>query len=427
LQRLAASFDGTVFYEMDCRANALRSILGHTQLLELDRAKKSMKDANIPGRLKEVALLFLELGAFSIGGPAVYIALMHQETVRRRRWIDEQRFLDLVGATNLIPGPNAAEMAIHLGLIRAGWPGLIASGALFVLPGLAATLFVAWAYVTYGSIAEVGWVLYGVKPVVIGIVVEALWKMGRKGIKGPTTGIVGLGVMVLYVLGFNEIALLFGGAALVLLVHGGGDYFKRGVATLVSIPLLFQGPLSTLYPGIVPFSQTTLFLSFLKIGSILYGSGYVLLAFLRSEFVVRLGWLTNQQVLDAIVAGQITPGPVFSSATFVGYLVGGWPSALLATLGIFLPSFLFVGLLSRVLPYVRKSPWAAVFLDGVNAASLGLMAGVTVNLGQTAIKDIFTIMLLLGTLLASFRLKVNPIWLIIVGGVLGAFYKLAAG
>jgi chromate transporter len=174
LQRLAASFDGTVFYEMDCRANALRSILGHTQLLELDRAKKSMKDANIPGRLKEVALLFLELGAFSIGGPAVYIALMHQETVRRRRWIDEQRFLDLVGATNLIPGPNAAEMAIHLGLIRAGWPGLIASGALFVLPGSAATLFVAWAYVTYGSIAEVGWVLYGVKPIVIGIVVDAL-------------------------------------------------------------------------------------------------------------------------------------------------------------------------------------------------------------------------------------------------------------
>jgi chromate transporter len=386
-----------------------------------------MKDIKLSGRLKEVALLFLKLGTFSFGGPAVYIALMHHETVRRRRWIDEQRFLDLVGATNLIPGPNAAEMAIHLGLIRAGWSGLIASGALFILPGMAATLLVAWAYVTYGSIPEVGWVLYGVKPVVIGIVIEALWKLGRKGIKGPTTAIVGIGIVALYILGFNEIALLFCGAAVVLLVHGGRHYLKHGLAAFAPMPVLFQIPLTTFYTSIVPFSQTTLFLNFLKIGSVLFGSGYVLLAFLRSEFVVRLGWLTNQQVLDAIVAGQITPGPVFSSATFVGYLVGGWPSALLATLGIFLPSFLFVGLLSRILPYVRRSPWAATFLDGVNAASLGLMAGVTVQLGQTAIIDIFTIVLLLVTLFVIFRLKVNPIWLIIGGGLLGAIYRLVIG
>jgi len=386
-----------------------------------------MKNNKLSGRLKEVALLFLKLGTFSFGGPAVYIALMHHETVRRRRWIDEQRFLDLVGATNLIPGPNAAEMAIHLGLIRAGWSGLIASGALFILPGMAATLLVAWAYVTYGSIPEVGWVLYGIKPVVIGIVIEALWKLGRKGIKGPTTAIVGIGIAALYILGFNEIALLFGGAAVVLLIHGGRHYLKHGLAAFATIPVLSQMPLTTLFTSVVPFSQTTLFLSFLKIGSVLFGSGYVLLAFLRSEFVVRLGWLTNQQVLDAVVAGQITPGPVFSSATFVGYLLGGWPSALLATLGIFLPSFLFVGLLSRILPYVRKSPWAATFLDGVNTASLGLMAGVTVQLGQTAIIDIFTIVLLLATLLVIFRLKVNPIWLIIGSGLLGAIYKLVIG
>jgi chromate transporter len=386
-----------------------------------------MKDTKLPGRLKEVALLFLKLGTFSFGGPAVYIALMQHETVRRRRWIDEQRFLDLVGATNLIPGPNAAEMAIHLGLIRAGWSGLIASGALFILPGMAATLLVAWAYVTYGSIPEVGWVLYGVKPVVIGIVIEALWKLGRKGIKGPTTATVGIGVVALYILGFNEIALLFGGAAVVLLVHGGRHYLKHGLAAVASIPVLFKIPLTTFYTSVIPFSQTTLFLSFLKIGSVLFGSGYVLLAFLRSEFVVRLGWLTNQQVLDAVVAGQITPGPVFSSATFVGYLVGGWPSALLATLGIFLPSFLFVGLLSRLLPFARKSPWAATFLDGVNIASLGLMAGVTVQLGQTAIIDIFTIVLLLVTLLVIFRLKINSVWLIIGGGLLGAIYKLIIG
>ena len=386
-----------------------------------------MKNNKLSGRLKEIALLFLKLGTFSIGGPAVYIALMHHETVRRRRWIDEQRFLDLVGATNLIPGPNAAEMAIHLGLIRAGWSGLIASRALFILPGMAVTLLVAWAYVMYGSLAEVGWVLYGVKPAVIGIVIEALWKLGRKAIKGPTTAIVGIGIVALYILGFNEIALLFGGAAVVLLVHGFRHYLRDGLAALAPIPALFQMPVTTLFTGVVPFSQTTLFLSFLKIGSILYGSGYVLLAFLRSEFVVRLGWLTDQQVLDAIVAGQITPGPVFSSATFVGYLVGGWPSALLATLGIFLPSFLFVGLLSRILPYVRKSPWAATFLDGVNAASLGLMAGVTVQLGRTAIIDVFTIVLLLMTLFVILRLKVNPIWLILGGGLLGAIYKLMVG
>jgi len=383
-----------------------------------------MRDIKFSGRLREVALLFLKLGTFSFGGPAVYLALMHHETVRRRRWVDEQRFLDLVGATNLIPGPNAAEMAIHLGLIRAGWSGLIAGGALFILPGMAATLLVAWAYVTYGSIAEVGWVLYGVKPVVIGIVIEALWKLGRKGIKGPATAIVGVGVVALYIVGVNEIALLFGGAVVVLLVHSARDLLKHGLPALAPIPVLFQTPLTALFTGVAPFSQTTLFLSFLKIGSVLFGSGYVLLAFLRSEFVVRLGWLTDQQVLDAVVAGQITPGPVFSSATFVGYLLGGWPSALLATLGIFLPSFLFVGLLSRILPYVRKSPWAAVFLDGVNASSLGLMAGVAVQLGQTAIIDIFSLVLLLATLFVMFRLKVDPIWMIIGGGLLGVIATL---
>jgi len=378
-------------------------------------------------RLREVALLFLKLGALSFGGPAVYVALMHHETVHRHRWIDEQRFLDLVGTTNLIPGPNATEMAIHLGLIRAGWRGLIAAGTLFILPGMAATLLVAWAYVTYGSIPEVGWVLYAVKPVVIGIVIEALWNLGRKGIKGPPTAAVGVGIAALYLLGFNEIALLFGGAAVVLLVYSGRRLMKHGLFAVVSIPALFEISSTTLNAAVVPFSQTGLLLSFLKIGSVLFGSGYVLLAFLRSEFVANLGWLTNQQVLDAVVAGQITPGPVFSSATFIGYLVGGWPSALLATLGIFLPSFLFVGLLSRILPFVRKSPWAATFLDGVNAASLGLMAGVTVQLGKTALVDIFTVVLSFISLLVIFRFRVNSVWLILGGGLLGAIYKLVLG
>jgi len=378
-------------------------------------------------RLREVALLFLKLGALSFGGPAVYIALMHRETVHRRGWIDEQRFLDLVGATNLIPGPNATEMAIHLGLIRAGWRGLIAAGALFILPGMVATMLVAWAYVTYGSIPEVGWVLYGVKPVVIAMVVEALWSLGRKGIKGLTTAAVGIGVVALYLLGFNEIALLFGGAAVVLFVYGGRRLVKYGLLVVVPMSMLPQITLTTLSAAAAPFSQSALLLSFLKIGSVLFGSGYVLLAFLRSEFVAHLGWLTNQQVLDAVVAGQITPGPVFSSATFIGYLLGGWPSALLATLGIFLPSFLFVGLLSRILPFVRKSPWTATFLDGVNVASLGLMAGVTIQLGQTALIDIFTVLLSLITLFVIFRFGINLVWLIVGGGLLGAIYKFVLG
>ncbi|MGB7294897.1 MAG: chromate efflux transporter, partial [Candidatus Aminicenantales bacterium] len=364
-----------------------------------------MKDVKPWDRLKEAAWLFLKLGALSFGGPAVYIALMHQETVERRHWVDEQRFLDLVGATNLIPGPNAVEMAGHLGLIRAGWRGLIAGGALFILPGMAATLAVAWAYVTYGSIPAVEWVLYGMKPVVIGIVLQALWNLGRKGIKGPTTALAGTVVAVLYLLGFNEIALLFCGAAAVFLVGGGRRFLRHGLEAIVPIPVLLQMPLAAFYEGVVRFSQSALFLGFLKIGSVLFGSGYVLLAFLRAEFVQRLGWLTEQNVLDAVIAGQITPGPVFSSAAFVGYLVGGWPAALLATLGIFLPSFLFVGLLSRILPFVRKSPWAGIFLDGVNVASLGLMAGVTVQLSRAAIVDVFTVALLLASLFVIFRLK----------------------
>jgi chromate transporter len=392
-----------------------------------DVAIEAKTTTKLSERLREVALLFLKLGALSFGGPAVYIALMHRETVNRRRWIDEQRFLDLVGATNLIPGPNATEMAIHLGLIRAGWRGHIAAGALFILPGMAATMLVAWAYVTYGSIPEVGWVLYGVKPVVIAMVVEALWSLGRKGIKGLTTATVGIGVVVLYFLGFNEIALLFAGAAVVLLVYGGRRLLKHGLLVVVPMFALPQITWTTLTAAAAPFSQSALFLSFLKIGSVLFGSGYVLLAFLRSEFVAHLGWLTNQEVLDAVVAGQITPGPVFSSATFIGYLLGGWPSALLATLGIFLPSFLFVGLLSRILPYVRKSSWTASFLDGVNVASLGLMAGVTVQLGQTALIDIFTVLLSLITLFIIFRFRVNLVWLILGGGLLGAIYKFALG
>ncbi len=380
-------------------------------------------------RLREVALLFLRLGATSFGGPAAYIGLMHHEIVVRRQWMDDQKFLDLVSATMLLPGPNATEIASHLGLIRAGWRGLIAAGCLFILPGTAAILVVDWAYVTYGSIPEVGWILYGVKPTIIAIVARAIWSLGYKAIKGPLALVISLGVLALYLLRVDEIALLFAGAAIVLLVRSGPWLWRHGgPAILVAPALLLKLPVALSSAGAIAFNQTTLFLTFLKIGATLFGSGYVLLAFLNSQFVTGFGWLTSSQVIDAIaVAGQITPGPIFNSAAFIGYILGGVPSALLATAGIFLPSFILVGLLSRVLPHIRKSWWAGSFLDGVNAASLGLMAAVTIELGRAVLVDVFAIMITAGSLFLLFRYKINSVWLVLGGGALGAVYKLILG
>jgi chromate transporter len=388
-----------------------------------------MKDINYSERLKDVALLFLRLGATSFGGPAAYIGLMHHEIVVRRKWIDDQRFLDIMGAVNLIPGPNATEVAAHIGLIRAGWLGLIMAGGLFIIPGTAAIMVVAWAYVKYGSLPQVGWVLYGVKPAVIAIIVVAIWSLARKGIKSPLLIIVGLGVLGLYLFGINEIALLLGGAVIFVLIQSGRRLIKQRTAALMLAPaLLLKFPFVGLAASTVAFSQTTLFLTFLKMGATLFGSGYVLLAFLNSEFVVNLGWLTHAQVVDAIaVAGQITPGPVFNSAAFVGYLLGGWSSALLAALGIFLPSFILVGILSRFLPAMRKSWWAGSFLDGINAASLGLMAAVTIQLGRSVLIDPFTIILALVALFLLIKFKISSVWLVLGGGAMGIIYKLILG
>jgi chromate transporter len=389
----------------------------------------SAPNENLKGKgtyFKEVAWLFLRIGATAFGGPAAYIAIMQRETVRQRHWLGDQEFLDIVGATNLIPGPNATETALYLGLVRAGWPGYASAGILFILPGMLATLVLAWVYVAYGSLPEVGWVLYGVKPMVVAIVIQALWDLGRKGVKGPLTAIVGAAALAFYLLGFNEIAVLFAGAGVLLLFTSGRYIFKKGLSALLVLPMI-KIPFSRLLTASAPFSQTTLFLTFLKIGAVLYGSGYVLLAFFNSEFVVRLGWLTHQQLLDAIAAGQVTPGPVATSATFVGYIMGGWPSALLATLAFFIPSFFFVALVSRILPRLRKSWWSGAFLDGVNVSSLGLMLGVTWQLGRAAIVDWFTIMLAAAALFLVFRFKINSAWLILGGGLLGVARKILVG
>jgi chromate transporter len=373
--------------------------------------------------LREVVQLFLRIGATAFGGPAVYIAIMQRETVRNRHWLDDQEFLDMVGATNIVPGPNATEMALYLGLVRAGWFGYVLSGLLFIIPGVLVTLVLAWVYVSYGPLPQVGWVLYGVKPIVIAIVVQALWDLGRKAVKNALTAIVGITVIVFYFLGFNEIALLFAGAGVVLFFSSWRHFVKNDVSALILIPIL-KAPVVIFSAIKVQFSQTTLFLTFLKIGSVLYGSGYVLVAFFSSEFVQRLGWLTHQQLLDAIAVGQITPGPIASSATFIGYLMGGWPSALLATLAFFLPSFVFVALLSRIVPYLRKKWWSGAFLDGVNITSLGLMAGVTWTLGRAGIIDWFTITLTIVALFLVFKFKINSTWLILGGALLGVVGKL---
>jgi len=366
-------------------------------------------------RLTEVAKLFLKLGITAFGGPAAHIAMMHDETVKRRGWLNDQEFLDLVGATNLIPGPNSTEMAIHIGFLRGGWLGLIIGGTCFIVPAMLIVLLLAWVYVRFGSTAQAEWLLYGVKPVVISIIVQALWNLGRKAVKGLLTAGVAVIVIALYFVGVNEIALLFAGGLLVMFATNWRRLRRKVVGALL-IPLGGVGALSHVS---APFSLPLLFLTFLKIGSVLYGSGYVLLAFLRADFVVRYGWLTDRQLMDAIAIGQVTPGPVFTTATFIGFVLGGVPGALLATLGIFLPSFIFVAISNPLIPRMRKSAWVSGLLDGVNVASLGLMAAVAWQLGRASVTDPLTVLMALASFVLLIRLKVNSTWLIVGGALIG--------
>jgi chromate transporter len=365
-------------------------------------------------RLTEVAKLFLKLGMTAFGGPAAHIAMMHNEIVKRRKWLSDQQFLDLVGATNLIPGPNSTEMAIHIGFLRAGWPGLIVGGICFIVPAMLIVLFLAWVYVRFGATPQAEWLLYGIKPVVIAIIVQALWSLGQKAVKGAPTAAVAVIVIILYFMGMNEIALLFGGGLIVMLLTNYRRLRRRMAG--IFIPLSSVGILSYVS---IPFSLPQLFLTFLKIGAVLYGSGYVLLAFLRADFVVRFGWLTDQQLMDAIAIGQVTPGPVFTTATFIGFVLGGIPGALLATLAIFLPSFIFVAISNPLIPRIRNSAWVSGLLDGVNVASLGLMAAVTWQLGRASLTGPLTILIALSSFVLLIWLKVNSTWLIAGGGLIG--------
>jgi chromate transporter len=369
--------------------------------------------------LAEVAGLFLKLGFIAFGGPAAHIAMMREEVVRRRRWVGDQQFLDLLGASNLIPGPTSTELAIYLGYTRAGWQGLILAGTCFILPAMLMVMALAWAYVRYGATPQAAWVLYGIKPAIIAIIVQAIWGLTRAAAKGPVLAAVGAAVVALYLLGVNVIVLLFGAGALMMAVTS-ARRVRGAVRLAAAVPLrdIAAVGLPALAPG-GTVHLATLFLTFLKIGAVVYGSGYVLLAFLRQDFVDRLHWLTDRQLIDAVIVGQFTPGPVFTTATFIGYLTGGVPGALLATLGIFLPSFLFVALVYPLVPRLRASALTGAFLDGANVAAVGLMAAVTWQLGRAAIVDTPTLAVAVLATAALLRVQMNSAWLVLGGALVG--------
>jgi chromate transporter len=371
--------------------------------------------------LWSVAWFFLRLGTTAFGGPAAHIALMEEEVVRRRGWLTHAEFLDLLGAANLLPGPSSTEVAIYIGHRIAGWPGLVLAGVCFILPAALLVTAIAWAYVTFHTLPQVAGLLYGVKPVVVAVVVQALWRLGRACVRSVFLAVVGAAAVVLLALGAHELAVLFGAGLFVMLVRAFATRRRQppppGLLPLLKTPAL---PLaSAAVSAAAPVGLWPLFLFFLKVGSVIFGSGYVLLAFLRTDLVERWHWLKEDQLLDAVAVGQVTPGPVFTTATFIGYVLAGPVGAAVATAGIFLPGFVFVALSVRLLPRLRKSALAGAFLDGVNVGSLALMAVVTWQLGWAAIIDVPAAVLALGCAVLLFRFRVNATWLVLGGAALG--------
>ena len=373
-------------------------------------------DAARPTSLGELAWLFGRLGVTAFGGPAAHVAMMEDEVVRRRGWMPRDRFLDLLGATNLIPGPNSTELAIHIGHERRGWAGLVVAGACFILPAVAIVTAIAWAYVRFGALPEVAGVLSGVSPVIIAVVMQALWSLGRSAVKSSALAAVGVAALAASLVGVNELIILLVAGGLVVIGRG---VFPRTGRAASWLPVPWLGATTTAAAATTSFGLGPLFLVFLKVGSVLFGSGYVLLAFLRGDLVERLHWLTESQLLDAVAVGQVTPGPVFTTATFIGYVLGGGGGAVVATLGIFLPAFVFVAISGPLIPRIRRSPAAGAVLDGVNVASLALMAAVTIQLGRAAIVDVPTAILAVISALVLIRYRPNSAWLVLGGAVTG--------
>jgi chromate transporter len=362
--------------------------------------------------LRELAGFFLRLGTTAFGGPAAHIAIMEDELVRRRKWLSREKFLDLLGASNLIPGPSSSELAIHIGYLLGGWPGLLVAGICFILPAACMVGGLAWAYVHFGKLPEVPAILYGVKPVVIAVILQALWGLGRTAIKTTYLGFVAVLSVLLSVFALHPLLLLLLAGGLACLPH-----LRAQRLSLSALPSLTIS--SAALATATTFSLSSLFLIFLKIGAIVFGSGYVLLAFLRADLVSNRGWLTDAQLVDAVAVGQVTPGPVFTTATFIGFILGGIRGAVLATIGIFVPAFILVAVSGPLVPRIRKSKIAGAILDGVNVASLALMAVVTWQLGRASIMDVVTVVLAIASLFVLLRFRFNSAWLVLIGSVIG--------
>lgn len=367
---------------------------------------------NARGTLREIAKEFLRLGFVAYGGPAAHIAMMEERYVRRRGWLTRERFLDLLGAASLLPGPSSTEVAIYLGEIRGGLAGLIVAGACFILPAAALVMVLAWAYMNYGAMPQVAGLLYGIKPVVVALIAQAIWNLSRTALKTVWLSGLTASAIALAVWGVSPLIVLIAAGGLWILLHEGGKLARNKAAVAGWLGTGAAGTIAVI--GILP-----LFLYFLKVGAVLVGSGYVLLAVLRADLVVKMHWLTDGQLLDAIAVSQATPGPFFTVATFIGYLLGGWKGAVLATVGMFLPAFVYVGLTAGFLSTLRKSPLASAFLDGVNAAALALMALVGWQFARAAIVNLPAIVLMIVSAVLVFRYKVNSAWLVLGGAIAG--------
>ena len=377
-------------------------------------------------KYKEIASVFFRLGCFAFGGPAAHIAMMEDEIVTKRKWMDRQHFLDLIGATNLIPGPNSTEMAIHCGYQRGGIVGLILSGVCFIFPAVLITGALAWVYVEYGELPEIKPFLYGIKPAVIGIILMAVHKLSKKAVKSWVLAVIGIGVAALNFLGVNELIAILGGGIIGMIILLAMGAVKKDGPKKNWLPLLGAGSLGKLgFPlllqvGVTKIPLMSLFGVFLKIGAVLFGSGYVLIAYLEGELVDQRGWLTSQELLDAVAIGQFTPGPVLSTATFIGFQIDGVWGAVVATLGIFLPSFFFVAALNPLVPKIRKSRYASAFLDAVNVSALGLMLAVTITLSINFMSDWRSALIaVLSVAVALAWKKANAMYIVIGGALLG--------
>ena len=380
-----------------------------------------------PVTLRELAGLAIKLGLTAFGGPAAHIAMLRDEVVTRRGWMSPQYFLDLLGVTNLLPGPNSTEMFLATGYSVQGLRGLLTSGMLFILPAFTLVLSFAWLYVRYGTTPAGEWFLYGIKPVIIAVVLQALWNLARTAVKNVFLGIVAAAVLALYLVGAPTLALLVAGSMLVMLVEN-WRRLRQPPSTTALVPWLpTLQQLAFQAQAAVPYTPWLLFWQFLVIGATIYGSGYVLLAYLNSSLVATYGWLTQQQLLDAIAVGQFTPGPVFTTATFIGYIIGGFPGAVLATAGIFLPAFVFVAIVNPFVPRLRGSPWVRGLLDGANVAAVGLMAGVEVTLARAALVDPITVVIGVTAFVLLVRYRVNSAWLVAGGALIGIAVGLLRG